>query len=104
MWTHDLARDLEIKHIAIRVSSEPRAVDAAALVADLDPERLVFLQESDRQIRFEIAPLAQLLGDAWVTTRLADGESVDADALEPFLRRIEIGRASCRARGASLVV
>jgi len=88
MWTHDLARDLEIKHIAIRVSSEPRAVDAAALVADLDPERLVFLQESDRQIRFEIAPLAQLLGDAWVTTRLADGESVDADALEPFLRRI----------------
>src|SRR5690625_4983458 len=88
MWTHDLARALEIKHIAIRVSSEPRAVDASALVADLDPERRVFPRGCGRHFRFGIAPLAQLLGDGWVTTRLADGESADPDALEPLLRRI----------------
>lgn len=85
MWTHDFARDLEIKRMAQRLSVESMDFNVAGLTADLEPDRLIFLQDGDRHIRFEIVDLARLLSDAWAATRLADRDSVDAEALHPFL-------------------
>ncbi|MEM9666161.1 MAG: ribonucleoside-diphosphate reductase subunit alpha, partial [Bacteroidota bacterium] len=90
MWTptSDLARDLELKRAALLPLAARPALDAAPFVDDLGPDRLFFLREAGRDVRFEPADLAQLLGTAWTTARLADASPTDAQTAAPFIRRV----------------
>jgi ribonucleoside-diphosphate reductase alpha chain len=90
MWTRssDFVRDLDLKRAALLPHTERPAFDAAALAAGLEPERLLFLRDGERDVRFEPTRLAALVGEAWATARLAGGEPADAEALSSFVRRV----------------
>jgi ribonucleoside-diphosphate reductase alpha chain len=88
MWTNDLLRDLELKRTAQHPSNDRPSIDIAALVEDLEPDRLIFLRDGERDVRFNLDRLAAQIAEAWITSRLADGQSADSEALAPFLRRV----------------
>lgn len=90
MWTptSDFARDLELKRAALLTPDQRPAIDAGAFVADLDTDRLIFLHGDTRDVRFEPAMLATLVGEAWITARIACGQPVDRDTMASFVRRV----------------
>lgn len=90
MWTPntDLVRDLNIKQASLLPVTSRPIFDTASLLANLETERLIFLQQGDQDVRFESTALASLIGEARITARLAQAQTIQEDTVAAFVERV----------------